>query len=506
MHYLSIGAIFRQENCWLKEWLDYHLAVGVEHFYLYNNDLDTTESDEILRPYVECGLVDNIPYPGQVRQHDAWKDAMVQWKDATEWIAMIDLDEFILPRQCDDLKTLLANYEQYSGLVVSWSVFGSGGWLEPPPDQINHFLFRAENSFSENRHVKSIVKPQCVVPGGKGDPHHFAFHAGHAVDENYHTVDSPFNEHTDTLVRINHYAVRSKSDCFNVKLPKGRADTAGDRIQNYWGIHNRDEVFDDEISRRFGHIVSNTSKKRPIKNTLSHKPTVLLTGSVTQNYSKLEPSGVWNPRERLLDYLCAIQCWLKQPDVGAVVYVDSSGIRLPDELFHDPRLEILSVDLVEYCRQKGKGPAEMQSMVYAMENSRLLERDFFKCTGRLFVDNFSMILRSLDLEKPSYYLRFWENACWCDTRFYWLHRDVFDLEIHSVLGRMNDYKQVITEYFHCDYLKTREEFPKPVYIGRHGHDGTRYEKDYDDITRSNASKLLSQIDLESLGIHLAEEM
>ncbi len=505
MHYLSIGAIFKQESRWLREWLDYHLAVGVEHFYLYNNDLETTESDAILQPYVERGLVDNIPYPGPVQQHEAWKDAMIRWKDATRWIAMIDLDEFLLPRRCDDLKMVLADYEQYSGLVVSWSIFGSGGWIEPPPDQINHFLFRAENDLPENRHVKSIVNPRDVIPGGRLDPHHFAFHTGLAVDENHCPVDSPFNVHTDSIVRINHYMVRSKTDCWEIKLPKGRPDTWESRIPDYWALHNRNEVYDDEISRRFGHVVIQEAETNPIASVSSRKPTILLTGSVTQNYSELASSGVWDPQERLLDYLCAIQCWLKQPDVGAVVYVDSSGFQLPEELFNNPRLETLSIDLTEYCRHKGKGPAEMQSMIYAMEKSRLLDRDFFKCTGRLFVDNFSQILHSVNLDKPSYYLRFHENVRWCDTRFYWFHRNVFDSEIHPFLERMNDYEHTNTEHVHYDHLKTREELPQPAYVGRYGHDGTLYEKDYSEEIKANARKLLSLIYQKGLEKHTGKK-
>ena len=256
MYYLSVGAVFREENPWLVEWLEYHIFVGVEHFFLYNNDLDTTESDEILRPYVEHGIVDNIHFPVQCCQFSAWEDAMNRTCDLTEWIAMIDLDEFVFPRKSDDLREVMRNYDHYSGLVANWSIFGSSGLVERPPNQINHFLYRAKNSFIENRHIKSIVKPRSVIPGGSGDPHHFAYQTGHAVDENYQKVDSPFNQHTDQIIRINHYAVRSRNDCRNIKLPKGRADTNLGRIENFWEIHDRNEVFDDEISRRFGHIES----------------------------------------------------------------------------------------------------------------------------------------------------------------------------------------------------------------------------------------------------------
>jgi hypothetical protein len=65
MNYLSALAIFRQEDPWLNEWLNYHIHVGIEHFYLLNHDIDAGDpgckSDAILKPYVEKGLVTNIP-------------------------------------------------------------------------------------------------------------------------------------------------------------------------------------------------------------------------------------------------------------------------------------------------------------------------------------------------------------------------------------------------------------------------------------------------------------
>ena len=33
---VAVCAIFKNEGIFLKEWLEYHLLIGVEHFYLYN--------------------------------------------------------------------------------------------------------------------------------------------------------------------------------------------------------------------------------------------------------------------------------------------------------------------------------------------------------------------------------------------------------------------------------------------------------------------------------------
>ena len=55
--YLSIGAVFRDEDDFLAEWLEFHLCVGVEHFFLYNHFSATDQHEDILRPYIASGLV-----------------------------------------------------------------------------------------------------------------------------------------------------------------------------------------------------------------------------------------------------------------------------------------------------------------------------------------------------------------------------------------------------------------------------------------------------------------
>ena len=58
----SICAIFKNEAPYLKEWIEYHLIFGVDHFYLYNvGSHDSFQS--ILKPYINKGLVTYIDWP-----------------------------------------------------------------------------------------------------------------------------------------------------------------------------------------------------------------------------------------------------------------------------------------------------------------------------------------------------------------------------------------------------------------------------------------------------------
>ncbi len=56
MHYLAACLLFKDAASYLDEWLRFHLRVGVDHFYLYDNDsMDDYES--VVRPFVNAGRV-----------------------------------------------------------------------------------------------------------------------------------------------------------------------------------------------------------------------------------------------------------------------------------------------------------------------------------------------------------------------------------------------------------------------------------------------------------------
>jgi len=252
MYYLAVSAIFRQETKWLTEWLDYHINRGVEHFYLFNNDANPDEAAGILKPYCDRGIVEWTHTPENRIQLSLYQEILKQTVRKTQWLALIDLDEFIFPRKDSDIREILENYQDFSALAINWNIYGTSGYTDSPPDQINHLLQRAENSFSANRHIKTILKPEATSPEYVNNPHAFFYHSGHAVNENYQRTDSPFQEYSGEIIRVNHYILRSVRDFWDVKVARGLATLGNDRDQVFFDHHDRNEVFDDEIAQKFG--------------------------------------------------------------------------------------------------------------------------------------------------------------------------------------------------------------------------------------------------------------
>jgi len=264
MYYLSIGAIFREENSWLDEWIMYHHALGVEHFILYNDDPDTRVSDRILKPYVDRGLVENIHIREcseavrdglVVHQTNAYREMIRDSIGQTHWLAIIDLDEFILPRQRDDIRETLEEYEANNGLAINWAIYGSSGKVTRPPNHIGHFLYRSQTNWESNQYVKSIIKPARVLLDRPNYVHFFPTKDGNTVNENHEPVTWQSHAISTEKIRLNHYVIRSWQDFWEVKAKRPRLNNVPPCDAAYFEYHDQNEVFDDEIFRRFGHSI-----------------------------------------------------------------------------------------------------------------------------------------------------------------------------------------------------------------------------------------------------------
>ena len=126
----SICAIFKNETTGLKEWIEYHSLIGVDHFYLYNNFSDDNYL-EVLKPYIDNGIVTLVEWPVLApAQMAAYQHFYNTYRNETQWAAFIDLDEFICMKERDDIKDWSCKYDNYPSVVVYWKQFGSNNQIK----------------------------------------------------------------------------------------------------------------------------------------------------------------------------------------------------------------------------------------------------------------------------------------------------------------------------------------------------------------------------------------
>ena len=161
---LSIGIIVKNEAKYIQEWIEYHLLVGVNHFYVYDNE-STDDLKIKLKPYIDAGIVEYIYFPGQHRQINMVNNVVKRAKNETKWLAIIDTDEFLVP--LDGHKTItdaLKEYKDAPGIEVNWVIYGdSGHEKETKGLVIERFKEHSLPDYKVNRNVKTICNPRKVL-------------------------------------------------------------------------------------------------------------------------------------------------------------------------------------------------------------------------------------------------------------------------------------------------------------------------------------------------------
>ena len=242
MDYLSLCLICKDENDYLFEWLDYHILMGVDFFYIYDNGSQISLRETLI-VYIERGWVTVVDIQGEAMQLFAYDHCLQTFGAKTFWLGFIDTDEFLIPKTTLDLKELLKDYETYGGLAVSSLFFGSNGHQEHPEEgQIASYTRRTHETFKENELVKSIVQPSRVLM--PSSPHDFAYKENNwCVNESFLRVDNQRFPNRTAKIQLNHYYCRSYAEII-LKLNRGNSGAVAWQHKRFDDVNLR-ATYDD---------------------------------------------------------------------------------------------------------------------------------------------------------------------------------------------------------------------------------------------------------------------
>ena len=215
----AICAVFRDEGPYIAEWVTFHRLMGVERFYLYDNNSDDDWREQIA-PEIETGVVEAIDWPKKQAkaQQTACIDCLKRHRSDARWIALLDLDEFLFSPSGDPLPVAMRRFSDWPGVLAGWRTYGTNGFVTKPAGLVTEsYLRRAPDDFPQGPSTKAIVDPLMTVK--RIVTTHVAQHYTRRGPFRYaDTVcedGSPLPERSGAVIpvqwlRINHY--RSKSE------------------------------------------------------------------------------------------------------------------------------------------------------------------------------------------------------------------------------------------------------------------------------------------------------
>jgi hypothetical protein len=254
---LGLFVMAKNEGDYLEEWIKYHHSIGVDVFYVYDNE-STDNTYEVLKPYIDSGLVKYKKIKGKGRHLDCYNMTINNERKKCKYIGFIDADEFIYVEEGLDLKKEInkafESKKDIGGVVFNWMIFGSSHILQKDNRPVTQkFLYHSNQDFEENYHVKGIVNPRLIMD--YRNTHFAIYRKGYfAYNLSGEKVIGPFNLNMSNLkIRINHYFTRSKDE-FIAKRNRGLSDQPGIRSLEEFEKFDRNEIYDDSMLR-FSEIV-----------------------------------------------------------------------------------------------------------------------------------------------------------------------------------------------------------------------------------------------------------
>ena len=237
---VAVALIVRNEARHIREWAAFHQRAGVRRFLIYDNGstdgtidiLRATLPDEV-RVVVPWRQVFSDGWLGREIHNQvlAYAHAASNFGGSVRWMAFIDADEFLVPKQAPTIPEALAHLGDAANLSLPWHMFGRSGHVEPPGGGVlTNYLRRARDPMSDVRGVRAF---KVIV-----DPCHMTAARVHSMetDGSFLTANDkgvsveekermkPGFYSVDHL-QLNHYYTRSESE-LAAKIGRGPNLTA----------------------------------------------------------------------------------------------------------------------------------------------------------------------------------------------------------------------------------------------------------------------------------------
>ncbi len=129
---LCILTIIKNEQGYLEEWIKYHLKLGIDHIFIFE-DINSTSHKNITDKYEKVTLNSVEKLNVEIHnQHKYLISGLLYIKEHYNynWCFVIDIDEYITPEnEIHDTMELFVNYD---AVMLQWQNYGANGLIYKP--------------------------------------------------------------------------------------------------------------------------------------------------------------------------------------------------------------------------------------------------------------------------------------------------------------------------------------------------------------------------------------
>jgi len=137
---IALCGLAKNENLYIREWVEHYLKIGVDTIFLYdNNDINGERFDEVIDDYIKSGKVVICNVRGEEKafrnktkkllQERVYEECYNKNKTSYDWFFFFDIDEFLCITDGSSAKTFLSlpKFNDVTTILVNWMNYGDSG-------------------------------------------------------------------------------------------------------------------------------------------------------------------------------------------------------------------------------------------------------------------------------------------------------------------------------------------------------------------------------------------
>nr|WP_249199934.1 discoidin domain-containing protein [Gluconobacter sp. Dm-62] len=218
----------------ISEWVSFYKKLGFDHIYVYCNDDDPRDLYTNCLPFLsgEEKYITFVHYTEVGNQIGMILDFLRRFKNQTEWITFLDIDEFLLLKNINNIKDFMVKFEENDAVYFNWSMFGTNSFEKRPEGSVLlNYCYREEKLHPLTKVISrtKIYSDEWIEKNPVDSIHHgiskylMDFNCVNVIGKNMNEfIDSPIERHIEYLslesnaIReiavLNHYFMKSTED------------------------------------------------------------------------------------------------------------------------------------------------------------------------------------------------------------------------------------------------------------------------------------------------------
>jgi len=250
-----IFTIIKNEQEYLKEWIDYHLNLGINYIFILE-DFDSTSHKEITDKYSNVKLIRAKDFLNEKQFQEAIRlkqssapqnfylnlaiNHIKKCHSYIDWVFIIDNDEFLTLEEGKTLQDIFVEFQSYDAFVMHWKCYGA-----------NNLVFKPD--YSKKGVVETYTKPAkgrllnearlkvktCYNMNKYKDGYLFNMHTPSNICLNKCNTNHETNFLNETYknIYIRHYITRSLEEYLWKKESRGQQERHDDNLSMFYWIN-----------------------------------------------------------------------------------------------------------------------------------------------------------------------------------------------------------------------------------------------------------------------------